>query len=116
MIRPTPEPPMPLSVAELQPVLHDLFFDTADQLARAAGFCRRARKLTGPAFAQALVFGLLENPDATLEDFADFAEEALDLTISPQAVDQRFTAEAATFLHDLLAEAFNRSFNSLRPA
>src|SRR5437588_10524495 len=69
-IRPTPGPPMPLRVAELQPVLQDLFLDTADRLARASGFCRRARKLTGPVFAQALVFSLLDNPDATLDDFA----------------------------------------------
>src|SRR4051795_8175539 len=68
-----------LSIAELHPVLHDLFTDTADQLARATGFCRRARKLTGPVFAQALVFTLLENPAATLDDFADTAAEALDL-------------------------------------
>jgi hypothetical protein len=97
-------------------VLHDLFHDTADQLAREAGFCRRARKLTGPAFAQTLVFSLLENPDSTLEDFADFAEEGLDLPVSPQAIDQRFSPEAAAFLRDLFLEGFNRSFNSLRPA
>jgi hypothetical protein len=107
---------MPLSVAELQPVLYDLFHDTADQLARASGFCRRTRKLTGPVFAQALVFSLLENPDATLDDFADAADAALDTPVTPQAVDKRFTPAAADFLHDLFLEAFNRSFNSLRPA
>jgi len=107
---------MPLSVAELQPVLHDLFHDTADEIARDSGFCQRARKLTGPAFAQALVFSLLENPDSTLDDFADFADEVLELQVSPQAFDQRFNSEAAVFLRDLFLEAFNRSFNSLRPS
>jgi hypothetical protein len=107
---------MPLNVAELHPVLHDLFFDTADQVAREAGFCRRARKLTGPTFAQTLVFSLLENPHSTLDDFADFADEVLGLSVSPQAFDQRFNPEAAVFLRDLFLEAFNRSFNSLRPA
>jgi hypothetical protein len=107
---------MPLSVAELQPVLHDLFFDTAEMLARQAGFCQRARKLTGPVFAQTLVFSLLHNPHATLEDLADTAEQILDEAVSSQAFDHRFTPAAASFLHDLLLEAFNRSFNSLRPA
>ena len=60
---------MSLSVAELQPVLHHLFHDTADRLAKDTGFCRRARKLTGPVFAQAVVFSLLEQPNATLDDF-----------------------------------------------
>lgn len=105
-----------LSIAELQPALHDLFHDTAADLARASGFCQRARKLTGPVFAQALVFSLLENPNATLDDFADTAADALDTTVTPQAFDKRFTAAAADFLHDLFLEAFNRSFNSLRPA
>ena len=105
-----------LSIAELQPALHDLFTDTADALARATGFCRRARKLTGPAFAQALVFSLLENPAATLDDFADTAAEALDLDVTAQAFDKRFTAAAAAFLRALFLDAFNRSFNSLRPA
>src|SRR5438094_701625 len=107
---------MALSVAELQPVLHDLFNDTAEQLARESGFCQRARKLTGPVFAQSLVFTLLENPDATLDDYADTAEEYLDTTVTPQAFDRRFTAPAAAFLQDLFLDAFNRSFNSLRPA
>jgi hypothetical protein len=105
-----------LSIAELHPVLHDLFLDTADHLAREAGFCRRARKLTGPVFAQTLVFSLLENPAATLDDFADVADDILDTTVTPQAFDKRFTAAAATFLHDLFLEAFNRSCNSLQPA
>src|SRR5947209_7569759 len=107
---------MPLSLAELHPVLHDLFHDTADQLARAVGFCQRARKLTGPVFAQALVFSFLDNPKATLDDFADTAEDELGIPVSPQAFDQRFTAAAADFCRDLLLDAFNRSFNSLRPA
>lgn len=105
-----------LSIAELQPALHDLFTDTADHLARATGFCRRARKLTGPAFAQALVFTLLENPAATLDDFAATAAEALAVDVTPQAFDKRFTAAAAAFLRSLFLDAFNRSFNSLRPA
>jgi hypothetical protein len=41
-----------LSIAELQPALHDLSHDTADRLAQQAGLCRRRRKLTGPALAR----------------------------------------------------------------
>jgi len=105
-----------LTIAELHPALYDLFHDTADRLARDSGFCRRARKLTGPRFAQALAFSLLEDPRATLDDFADTASDALDTPVSAQAFDQRFTAAAADFLRRLLQEGFNRSFASLRPA
>jgi hypothetical protein len=106
---------MSLSIAELQPVLHDLFNDTADHIARESQFCRRARKLTGPVFAKSLVFTLLQNPNATLDDFADTADEMLNTPVTAQAFDQRFTPAAATFLQDLFLAAFNRSFTSLRP-
>jgi Transposase DDE domain len=107
---------MTLSIAELQPVLHELFNDTADEMARESGFCRRARKLTGPVFAQSLVGALLEDPDATLDDFADAAFELFGLDVTAQAFDKRFTPQAVAFLHPLFLEAFNRSFESLRPA
>jgi DDE family transposase len=107
---------MALSIAELQPVLHELFHETADDLAAQTGFCRRKRKLTGSVFAQTLVFSLLEKPDATLEDFADFAQLHLDVEASPQAFDDRFGQAAADFLAALFLEAFNQSFSSARPA
>jgi hypothetical protein len=107
---------MSLSVAELQPVLYDLFHDSADSLARESGFCQRARKLTGPVFAQTLVFSLLRKPDSALDDFAEFARKHLGVAVSSQAFDQRFTPQAVDFLHDLFCDAFNRSFASLRPA
>jgi hypothetical protein len=110
-----PEPPMPLSVTELHPVVHELFHHTADQLARESGFCQRARKLTGPVFAQSLVFAFLQNPDATLDDFADTAERLLHDSVTGQAFDKRFTPQAAHFLQHCFLEAFNQSFNSVRP-
>jgi hypothetical protein len=106
---------MPLSVAELQPVLHDLFTHTADDLARQTGFSHRARKLTGAAFAQALVFGLLEQPDATLDDLADFAHRSLDLDVSANAFDHRFTPAAGRLMLALFLEAFQRRWASARP-
>jgi len=105
-----------LSIAELHPALHDLFLDTANRLARDAGFCQRNRKLTGAVFAQALVFTLLEKPTATLDDFADTSADCLDTAVTPQAFDKRFTPQAASFLRDLFLDAFNYSFNSVRPA
>ena len=107
---------MTLSLTELHPVLHDLLHDTADQLAWQTGFCRRRRKLTGTAFAQTLVFSLLDNPAATLDDFADNAAAQLATAVSPQAFDQRFTQAAACFMQELFLEAFNRSFDTVRPA
>jgi Transposase DDE domain len=106
---------MSLSVAELQAVLHDLFTTTADSLAKQTGFCQRARKLPGSVFAQSLVFGLLENPDSTLDDYADFAGRHLDLDVSANAFDQRFTPAAVRLMLGLFLEAFKRRLDSARP-
>ena len=106
---------MPLSVAELQPTLHDLFTDTARDLARLTDFSQRERLLTGPAFAQALVFCLLHDPDSTLDDFADFASRHLGVRVTPNAFDERFGKAAARFLLALFLEAFKRRLASARP-
>jgi hypothetical protein len=107
---------MTLSVADLHPALHDLFSDTADAMARELDFCRRARKITGAVFAQTLVFSLWENPAATLDDFTDTAFDVLGVDVTPQAFDKRFNPPAAALMRDLFVEAFNRSFDSVRPA
>jgi Transposase DDE domain len=107
---------VPLSVAELQPALHHLFHDAADQIAREVGFCRRARKLTGSVFARSLVFSLLRDPASTLDDLADFAEEHLGVSASPQAFDQRFGPAAAALMRGLFHAALDLCFNSAQAA
>jgi hypothetical protein len=107
---------MVLSVAELQAALHDLFTDTARQHAKDSGFCQRERDLTGPVFAQALVFSLLHKPESSLEDFASFASQHLDVFVTSDAFKARFNESSACFLRDLFLDAFNRCFNSPRPA
>jgi hypothetical protein len=103
---------MAITVAEVQATLHDLFNDTARQLAKDTQFCLRERLLTGPVFAKTLVFSLLEKPNSSLEDFADFAAEHLDVAVSAKAFEERFTAHAASFLCALFLDAFNRSFTT----
>jgi hypothetical protein len=107
---------MPLSVTELHTVLHDRFHDTADDLARDSGFCQRQRALTGSVFAQTLVFSLLDKVQPTRDDFADFAAQHLGVPVTPNAFDQRFHPAAVDFLRQLLAAAFDRAFDSVRPA
>ncbi len=63
-----------------------------------------ASKLGGAHFVQTLVFTYLANPDATLEELSQTAA-ALNVEITPEGLTQRFTAEAATFLQQVLAAA-----------
>jgi hypothetical protein len=76
----------------------------ADELARSCGFVRRARKVTGANFAQALVFTALADPEAP-ESRLHATAALVGLTASRQALDKRFTPAAAEFLRGLLAAA-----------
>jgi hypothetical protein len=77
---------------------------TAETAARSSGFIQRQRKLTGPAFVQGLVFGWLAHPDATYDQLAQAIARA-GSAISPQALEQRFTATAVTCLATVLEAA-----------
>jgi len=92
------------TVADVTQALQALFTTTADRLARRSGFVQRASKLTGAAFVQALVFGWLADPQASVEALAQ-AAAAVGVAISAQGLDQRFTEAAATFLEEMLTAA-----------
>jgi hypothetical protein len=92
------------TVAELSGQLRTLFSETADELARRSGFVRRRSKLSGAAFAQALVFGYLADPGASLPGLARVAAAA-GVGISPQGLEQRCTERAAVFLERLVGAA-----------
>ena len=92
------------TIAQMAEQLQTLFTTTADTLARRSGFVERTSKLTGALFAQALVFGWLANPDASLPQLAAAAALA-GVSITPQGLDQRCSEAAAGFLESLLAAA-----------
>ena len=73
----------------------------AEAAGRESGLVQRSRKLTGDKLAQILVFGWLNNAQATLEGLSQTAL-ALGVKVSPQAIDQRFNRQAAAFLEKVL--------------
>jgi hypothetical protein len=97
---------MTITLADLATALQTLFTTDAHDAARATGFVRRARKLTGPAFAQVTVFGWLHNPAASLADLAELSAH-LGVPVCASALDQRFTPAAASFLQTLLAQVMH---------
>src|SRR5256884_7506990 len=92
------------TVPQLAQTLQTVFTTTADAAARATGFVQRRSKLTGAAFVQALVFGWLANPHASVAALAQAAAVA-GVAISPQGLDQRCGEAAAGFLEAALAAA-----------
>jgi Transposase DDE domain len=97
---------MATTLADLAASLQTLFTTDAQDAARHTHFVRRARKLTGPLFAQTLVFGWLHDPHASLADLASLAAD-LGTPVTASALDQRFTPQAVAFLQSLLAHAMN---------
>jgi hypothetical protein len=63
--------------------------------------------MCGATISQTLVFGFLGNPQASLEELTQTAA-TLGVEISPQALDQRFTAPAAACLQQVLHAAIAR--------
>ena len=76
----------------------------ADEAAVASGMLRRRRKLTGSALTEILVFGWLENPEASYHQLAETAS-TLGLNVSRQAIAQRLTPETAEMLKTTLDAA-----------
>jgi hypothetical protein len=92
------------SIPQVCLALQTVLTTVATTAARTSGFIHRQRQLTGAGFVQALVFGFLATPQATLEQLAQSAAN-VGLTISPQGLDKRFTQAAAECLQQVLEAA-----------
>jgi Transposase DDE domain len=102
------------SVPQLPAVLRTVLTTSADTAARATGFVQRRSKLTGGHFVQALTFGWLTNPDASLAELAQMAA-VVGVPISPQGLAQRFSAAAAACLAQVLQEATAHALPGVPP-
>jgi hypothetical protein len=98
---------MPI-IEQVADALQDVFGSVAQDLARDTRFVQRESKLGGAHFVQTLVFTYLANPDATLAELSQTAA-ALGVAITAEGLTQRFSAEAATFLQEVLAAAVTRT-------
>jgi len=96
------------SVTQIHQALHSVF-DHADELARYTHFVQRERvgKITGKRFAITQVFGLLGQGKGAMSDLSHFAHHS-GMSITGQSLHERYTREAATFLHSLLNVAFTQ--------
>src|SRR5262245_28978281 len=95
------------TIPQVARAMREILTTTAAEAGRATRFVQRTSPLSGATFSQTLVFGFLSNPQATLEELTQTAA-ALGVEISPQALDQRFTASAAACLQQVLLTAIAR--------
>jgi Transposase DDE domain len=94
-------------VSPLQQALLTVLQKQANALARSTGLIVRQRQLTGASFAALLILGWLQDPQATLEALVQFGS-SLQVDISAQGLDQRFTLPAAVFFKALFQVALSQ--------
>ena len=102
------------TITELSPVLQGLLIDTANRLAKETGFIQRNRQITGAGFAQSVVLGWLNQPDATRSQLHHAAIKS-GMQISLQGLDKRFTTKAVVFMRQLVVEALKKVLSSESP-
>jgi DDE family transposase len=85
----------------LEEVLRPFLTDQARQLARETGFVQRSSPIDGAAFVQTLVFGFLDEPDASYTDLQHLLA-CQKILVSPQALAKRMTKAASHFLHRMV--------------
>lgn len=87
-----------MSILQQVPDKMQMILETVpDEVAVDTGLVRRKRKLTGSALTQILVFGWLENPEASYQHLTETAA-ALGIEVSRQALEQRLTLETTEML------------------
>ena len=92
------------TLSQVPEKMQHILTTTANAAAVETGFVSRDRKLTGDRFVQTLVFSWLDDPDATYTALAHTAG-VLGTPITRQAIEQRFTPEAAETLKQTLEAA-----------
>lgn len=103
------------NITRLAEILQSHLGEEANRLGRETGFIRRQGKLTGSSFIQTLVWGFLEHPQATYHHLSQAARTA-GTPVSSQALEQRFTRQAATFVQRVLERLVETVLTSTQSA
>src|SRR6266702_1539809 len=100
------------SIAQVADALKRVLTVRAKDLERETGFVERSTaQLDGPTFSQTTVFGWMDTPEASYPQLRHVAA-SLGVSVSSQAVVQRFGSESASLLRELLQEAVGEVLSS----
>jgi len=102
------------NLVDIADAMQTVLKEEANRLAKETEFIKRQRKFSGASFAQTLVFGWMANPESSLEELQQ-AAAAAGVDVTAQAIDQRFTKEAATFMIELLETAVTQAMSAETP-
>ena len=93
------------SIAQASSAMEHILKGVAKAIERETGFVQRSTaQLDGPGFAQMAVWTWVDTPDASYSQMQQVAA-SLGVSVSVQAIAQRFGKESVTFMQRLLHEA-----------
>jgi len=93
------------SISQVAEAMQRVLTRRAKELERETDFVQRSTaQLDGPMFSQTTVFGWMDNPEASYAQLRHVAA-SLGVSVSSQAVEQRFGVESAVLLRALVQEA-----------
>ena len=100
------------SIPQVAEAMQRVLTTRAKELERETGFVQRSTaQLDGPTFSQTTVFGWMDNAEASYPQLRHVAA-SLGVSVSSQAVEQRFGAESAVLLREVLQEAVGEVLSS----
>src|SRR5229473_2460033 len=100
------------SISQVAEAMQRVLTTRAKELERETGFVQRSTaQLDGPTFSQTTVFGWMDNAEASYPQLRHVAA-SLGVSVSSQAVEQRFGAESAELLRELVQEAVGEVLTS----
>jgi len=100
------------SIPQVSEAMKKILTERASDLERPTGFVQRSTaQLRGAIFAQAVVFGLLANPQASYSQLRHVIG-SLGVHVSRQAVEQRFDSHAVALVRQLFEEATGQVIQS----
>jgi len=91
-------------ITQISEAMQRVLTESAEKAAKETGFIERQVKVTGANFCQTVVFGWLQEPEATLEALCQMGK-VVGLEITPQGLDQRFNEAASRCLCQVLQAA-----------
>jgi len=103
---------MKLNLRLISEKISTFFGATVNQVARQTKFVQRRSGLDGLKFMQALVFGFIEEPKASLNYLAQVCLD-LGVKITPQGIDERINRYSVAFLREMFSRAMETFKNSL---
>ena len=96
-------------IPHLSQTMQTLLTTTTESIAATLAYVKRPdrAKFTPSTLVQTLVYGWLAHPTATVEQLAQMADR-IDVAVSPQAIDRRFTNATADLLRAVLSASMQQ--------